>query len=1112
MKIRRLFSVLLCAAAMLFAKLTVERQGDNFLVKRDGKVLIDSVAVKTGIPMEQAKVRSSSQTLADGTRVWERWCEERENRFRLEVAERADGAVEITMAGEIEALNPNRLRQLWLTMPKGLLVGREYQALDGNGRGWRPVTRKFEGKASQVYRWLACDGLIFDFNPIGPTDYCMMYQVGAIKGQWGVFIKDGAIHLVAGTNIHYYGGYTGAKIVLREGTNEDYDRLHSMRTYRYNQHLVASRLYSFGAVKFGKMYTAANLPFDARRGFGWADGLPAPTASAGAPEGAYYAHVRGKGRRTFRIAGLENGFHIVTVGAGNYDGAPNAFRIAVNGESLAAEVTVKPKTARTFARAVHVRDGKLDIALDGDFLLSTIAVQPLIYDSEDFSFLRGPWVADGYEPGTIYRNENYRPAPFFPVAAEELVLPVPGTELPAHPREPERPAWHQDLSQPKFDWLRHIHSVKLLGHSATMAELDDPAILDRFLDQLLKDKNYTSIELSGMHTRHTYFSHLERGKAAVGRIVQAVHKRGLKLIDHHSTTILWNCDGGPRVLAERLTEVGRASTDQLPTFQFCLTNPIYRQMYFDYIVDLVKLGVDGFQLDELNFWPHSCACQYCRAEFTRATGCQLPMNECDPSINNPDSELWRRWTIWRDIQVTNCYLELRRRTAAINPDLVLRNYTTHWGYIARNRRTTNLGWDLFDQSRALDWVGTEVMTRNVIQTSRSLLPYRRTQNIFNLAYGMPVDAWYYVADWPSAYFAWGVANMTNQTGMMPSSLVRPEGAPDFDRFAALPHNMKRVGTDAVAEIALLFSPDSRDWNRLVSYSGELYGLAQTMERLHIPYEFLGAMSLDQKHLAKYKALVVSGAGCLTDAQIQAIRAFAEQGGMVYLTTVAGLYDQYGTPRKAWPFADLFGFSPRAKSPAKIAQLSAHGRAVKPAKPVGGFLPPRTKGDPLRITVPCGKGKIVYCSLAIASCFCSPEPLALSTWNYDPDRALEALFQAEVADLFAPFRHWTIDAPKKVFTSIWREADGPLVVHLLNGLGSCMKPGDKLLLPAPVPAFPPVGQDITFTIPAPKCREALAYSPEFEGARPLRLAANPDGTATVSVPKGAFQTYLLIRIR
>ena len=725
--------------------------------------------------------------------------------------------------------------------------------------------------------------------------------------------------------------------------------------------------------------------------------------------------------------------------------------------------------------------------------------------------MRGPWVADGYEPSVLYRNEHYRRPPVFPVSAEELVLPVPGTELAANPREPERPVWHQDLSQPKFAWLREIRSVKLLKNSSTMAELDAPGVLDRFLDQLLEGKQFTSVELSGMHTRHTYFSHIERGKAAVGRIAEAAHKRGLKLIDHHSTTILWNSDGGPRVLAERLPDVGRGYADQLPTFQFCISNPSFRKTYFNYAADLARRGVDAFQIDEFNFWKHACACQYCRAEFHRATGCYLPMNELDPSINNPDSELWRRWVIWQDVQVTNSYLALRKYLAPINPDLVFRNYSTHHGFITRTRRVTSLGWDLFDECRALNWVGTEVMTRNVIQTSRSLIPFRRTQNLFHLAYGMPVDAWYYVADWPSSYFAWGVANMTCQTGLMPVQLVKQESDPDYARFSALPVNMKRDGTEAVAEIALLFSPESRDWNRMVGYPGELYGLAQTMERLHLPYEFLGSMSLDDKHLAKYKALVVSGAGCLTDAQIQVIRAFAEKGGTVYLTTIAGLFDQYGTIRKTWPFADLLGFTPRSGEPVKLMEPSAHGQQVQLSKPIASFLPSEAVGNPLRITASCGKGKIIYCALAIASEFYSPEPRLHSIWDYDPNRELEKLFQAEITDLFRPYRHWSIDAPSKVFTSIWREPDGALVIHLLNGLGSCMKPGDKLVHEAPQTPFPPIPQDIAFTIPVQKCREALAYSPEFDGGKALSFTVNAD-TATVMVPKGLFLTYLLIRIR
>ncbi|MBE6366355.1 MAG: hypothetical protein E7052_00385 [Lentisphaerae bacterium] len=1099
-------------AASLFADLSVEPQGKNFVIKRNNQVLFETVEVKTSVPLDQLPVQESFQTLPDGSKVWNRWCEKRGNRFRLEVADKSNNTIEITLAGENEVYDTNLVRMLYLHMPKDLWLGKSYDALKTNGRLWLPDKQTFSKKTKDLFRWLACDGVILDFNPIGPTDYCMMYKVGVIKGQWGCRYQDGRLMFQGGSELYNYGGLTGAKIVIREGVNSDYDKLHSMRTYVYNQHLFPSKLYSFGADKFGKIYTAGNQKFSDQSSFGWVGDTELPAKRIGSPEGAYYAHIYGQGKRTFKVSGLTNGFYVATVGAGNYSGAENKFDVTINGKMIGKDVSVKKRTAWLGSKTIHVQNNTLEFTLEGNYILSTIAVQPVLFDSEDYSFNRGLWLTNGYEPSNIYRNENYAKKPVFPTSIEEITLPVPGTELPKNPREPERPVWHQDLSQKEFAWLHNVNSAKMLGHAATMAEMDDPKRLNRYMDNLLKDKNYTSIELSGMHTRHTYFSHLERGKAAVGRIVKAAHARNIKLIDHHSTTILWNSDAGPRVLTERLPHLSRAYMDQLPTFQLCPNNPLYQKVYFEYLADLVKLGVDGFQLDEFNYWPHSCACSYCRNEFYRATGCQLPVNELDKNINNPDSELWKRWSTWRDISITNCYIAMRKYLNKFNPKLVLRNYSTHRGYIVRSRRTVNLGWDLFDQSRVLDWVGTEVMTRNVIQTSRSLLPFRRTQNVFTLAYGMPVDAWYYVHDWPSAYFAWGIANMTGQSSMKPSFLERPANGVDFERFNALPINMQRVGSKVLAKAALLFSPDSRDWNVRVSYPSELYGLAQTLETLHIPYEFVGSMSLNEKVLSKYKLLAISGAGCLSDQEIEAIKAFARNGGTVYLSTIAGAYTQYGVKRKVWPFKEIFGFSPG--NPRRYKALKAYRMQVTPInRPVTAFLPKNVKKpNLLQMRAKYGKGEMIYCSMAIASELYESELMPNHKWGYNHDAELQKLYQKELTAVFKSANIWQTDAPEKVFTSLWQEKDGSIVVHFINAQGACMKPGQVTGLKAPVPAFPPVEKDITFTIAKANCREVIACSPDFEGGRALKFKQLKNGKIQVVLPKELFKVYTMVRIR
>lgn len=1099
--------------ALLHADLSVEPQGDKFVIKRDGKILFESLWMETSVPLSKLPVKTSFVTLKDGTKVWNKWCEERGNRFRMEVADKSDNTIEVTLSGENEVYDTNILRMLYLDMPEGHWIGKKYDALNTNGRGWRPITKTFNAKTKGVYRWLACDGVILDFNPIGPTDYCMMYKVGVIKGQWGVHVKNNQIKLYSGSELYKYGGLTGAKIVIREGVNSDYDKLHSMRTYVYNQHLFPNRLYCFGAKKFGKAYTDGNKKFDSKKNFGWVDSSDVPAGRIGSPEGAYYAHVYGQGKRTFKISGLINGFYVANVGAGNYPGNDNKFDVTINGEKIASAVSVKPRTAWIGSKTFHVQNGTVEVTLEGNYILSTIALQPVLFDSEDYSFKRGLWVTDGYEPSILYRNEHYKKPLNFVFSDEVITLPVPGTELAKNPREPERPVLHQDLSKGKFSWLHNINSVKMLGHSATMAEMDDPQRLERYMDEIHGSKSYTSIELSGMHSRHTYFSHLERGKAAVGRIVKAAHKRNIKLFDHHSSTILWNCDAGPRVLTERLHHLSRAYADQLPTFQLCPNNPLFQKVYFEYLADLVRLGVDGFQIDEFHYWKHSCACSYCRNEFHRATGCHLPVNELDKNIDNPDSELWKRWSTWRDVSITNCLIAMRKYLNKINPDLVLRNYTTHYGFIVRTRRTTNLGWDLFDQSRVLDWIGTEVMTRNVIQTSRSLLPYRRTQNLFNLAYGMPVDAWYYVHDWPSAYFAWGISNMTAQSGMKPSFLERPADGADFVSFNTQKFNMQRVGSKVIAKAALLFSPDSRDWNQRVSYPSELYGMAQTLEILHMPYEIIGSMSLKPEVLKKYKLLAIGGAGCLSDQDIEAIKNFAREGGTVYMSTVAGLYTQYGMPRKEWPFKEVFGFAPAAKT-RKAPQVKAHDMLVKPVKrPLGNFAPRGMKKfNPLRMRAKYGKGEMIYCSLAIASELFESEVMPLHPWPYQHDEVLQQLYQKELNLIFKPAKVWQTNAPEKVFTSLWQEKDGSIVIHFLNAQGSCMKPGQVTGLSAPKVPFPPVTKDITFTIAKKDCKEILAYSPDFAGSKALKFKKDKKGNVTVTLPKELIKVYVMIRMR
>ena len=94
------------ATVALGAMDVVERDG-NLCVVRDGKTIVESIRLD-GCDFPEGDAKTSFTTTKDGSRVWNRWCEDPVRAIRLEVAARADGAVEITMAGQVPMAQHHR--------------------------------------------------------------------------------------------------------------------------------------------------------------------------------------------------------------------------------------------------------------------------------------------------------------------------------------------------------------------------------------------------------------------------------------------------------------------------------------------------------------------------------------------------------------------------------------------------------------------------------------------------------------------------------------------------------------------------------------------------------------------------------------------------------------------------------------------------------------------------------------------------------------------------------------------------------------------------------------------------------------------------------------------
>ena len=1075
-------AVAIVCSADVNAALSVVQRGSGFRIDRNGKPLVNAVVIENGKNGEVGKdeVKKSFCKSDRFGKVWNRWLERSDGRYRLEVAERPDGAVEITFAGEVDPYDANRARLIKLALAADALDGKEWEGLAGDGRRWNPVKGVFSADMKQEsLHWMTMDGLVFDFNPLGAIDFCSGYPLGAVRGVWRVMRYGKSYRFVGGGFLgRSHGGYTGAKLIIRDGADLDYRKYHFITAYRYPDHLGSLAHLAFGAKKRGECYAEGNVDFSEAAGHGWLPGGSARSVCCGADEGALYSCVAGRGPATYRFMNLKDGFYLFTVEAGNSTGAKNSFSVSVNGEAIATDKRVAPGTARQFSKAIHVTGGKADVRFDGDYLVSTLAIQPIMGDEEDFSVGRAFWCTDGFEPGAFYRNSETNLPAVFRASDETYALPKQGTECAGTYREPPSPVLLPDASAPSLAWLERGRMTKLLSNTATLAEFDDPETLRRYIGEQTEGKGFSAVMTSGMHSRHTFEGRLDAGVEALGRIAAEVHRRGMKLIDHHDATLLWNWGVGARVLMERAPELVKSKPNGLPGFSFCPNNEQFKETYIKYLRRLVEAGVDGFQLDEVEYFRDRCVCAACRDRFFADTGWRVPANELDAAWNDPESPLRKRWQLWRVKSITNWFIDLRRRLMDIKPDLVLNMYSTHWGFTTSMSKRGGSS-DLIDLGRTVNFFGTEVMPRNPMLSARAIVPHRRTYHLLHKMYGTPIWAWFYGAARPLDYFSWAMSIMCGQIPLLPD--VKPDpSAADYAAFAASQNAMDTVGCEPVARVALLFSVASREWSPNWRDAGEHLGTAQALEALHVPYEVIGDVHLDDKSLSKFGTLFVGASECLPNAAIAAIRRFAARGGAVRLAALAGTRDEIGTSRKEWPFKDVFGFEP-----------------VEDRK---GTVEVRT----------LGKGRIAYDPTRRGEEFEFQELGPRTVNKFNPDPVREKAFRDELAEFTRDCSVWKIDAPDKVYTAMWKERNGNMVIHFLNGI-ACVPPVG-VLAPSEPPEtpFPELAADIVFTLPF-DASGANASSPDFDGVRSLSVRRNGDGSSTVTLPKELLKAYTLVRI-
>lgn len=1149
----KLLMTMLCGAVMSIAAQTLELiDGDALGVRLGDNILVSGEEIKlygdTGIATPQC-----STDEIDGAIVKNLYGEESGYKFRREIVLREDNAG-IEGAPKVVEINIQNLSPAYddahqdkrfkygIKIPFEKLVGAEYTIIDGRASGLTETKGSFSDTANgglslntarSIYINGALGNIMIDCDPKGINCHGD-YGPTAVVGRWNVKRVGENLEIYLLFSPKFYGGSVSGKLLIAQAGADAYDIRHAVRSYSYFQHLPAVSSYAFASDKHGAWYTSAQTEvFDADKGYGWLDNAGMASEKY-AEQGALYAAVHGEFPATFMMSAKRPGFHLITVAASAGDKAVGPFAIGCNSKKYAENVTVEPKTVKTITFGAWIENGSAAISFEpsegGSWCVSTISDQLLQSSAEDYTFRRGFWFKHGGPfPGIMYRDESYAKEPAYGVKIETYERPEPGTEMSAPLKQMAYPTAYAEFDNPEEDW-RWKATISPLGpgNNGTFDEYSNPEKLLRRLDEL-KEKKIKVLMTNGLLSRHTFESHEERVNKFLCEVTKLSHERGINVVDHIDFSLLWNEDGGFRNMVERMPHLLVTIDNHQVERGLCLTNPNCTEYFMSRLEKLYReSGMDGLMVDEACFQlPELCGCEHCRKAFHEATGWYLPVDELSPLLAS-NSDFWKVWCKWRQKQCGDFFYDLKVRLKAINPKVVFMGYTTHYG-LTSTYGTLNQGQAIEQSARTWDFIGTEIMSRNIYASYRSVNTLRKVKNFLKNTYGCPTFGLVYSVggDWGIQYFGWALNNLNGQSTWEIIGNEIPKGKADYKLFTPERGNMSLRTAKDMSKVAMVFSAICRDWPKNMSYPPDLLGYSQMLSALHIPHEFLGDPALTVDSLAKYDVLLLNNTMNMADSAVKSALQFAENGGTLMLTCRTAIGDGNGKAVEKWPFEEVLGINPLDGKIKKAVAFVWDDDEYKVEAPV--FVQ-EYKGntDGLQLsgeatlengqTVPVlmerawGKGRIIYTPFAFGVNLNMNEFTAQKPMTFEPLPVSETLLKNILKKTIGNATPWHPgNTPENVVTGIFKDGE-EVIVHFLNASGANVKKGDMVPAVIPEDGFPQLAEDIMFSVKKEDVTEVYAASPDFEGNVPLSFVNGEDGTCMITLPADKLQVYTLVHIK
>lgn len=356
----------------------------------------------------------------------------------------------------------------------------------------------------------------------------------------------------------------------------------------------------------------------------------------------------------------------------------------------------------------------------------------------------------------------------------------------------------------------------------------------------------------------------------------------------------------------------------------------HAEEYIRYVLSTFDL--DGIWENALGFHHGPCYCKRCRDRYFEATGKQIPLPTGDPDeYGGPRFDEYRAW------KATCADAHIARMRAAVKSFGEEKAYCAEIFDIYNHSFTTGTGVGYENAKRHFDFLVSCVFLNpnnprargayrvydlihdggSHIRVARALQPEKQPV----IVTGGNGSRWRYITDpaletrlwmWEIASSGGGIWNCYFNGSCPAMTHDRRAAYSEQDVYTYLAQNSDLISdSKPVSEVAIYYSPKTGDRFGSSDETKDLYGVGiKGVERVltenHVQYGFVVADGLKPEHLEGVKALLMPNAAVMSDAEIEIIRQYVQQGGALIASYETSLYTPEGAMRRNFGLADVFG--------------------------------------------------------------------------------------------------------------------------------------------------------------------------------------------------------------